>query len=100
MTEIQYLLGKIAEEASEVAQMAIKCANFGLHETRTVDDPTNFSRLAEELDDLEFMCEKLEQAMDREGIDTTVDLPEKDREGRFLKYKQYCVDIGTITPTI
>lgn len=96
MTEIQYLLGKIAEEASEVAQMAIKCANFGLHETRTIDDPTNFSRLAEELDDLQFMCDKLEEAMDRAGIDTTVDLPEKDREARFLKYKQYCVDLGTL----
>lgn len=84
MTEIQYLLGKLAEKASEVAQMAIKCANFGLHETRTVDDPTNFSRLAEELEDLEFMRTKLEAAMDREA--------------RLLKYKQYRVDIGTLCP--
>ena len=98
MTEIQYLLGKIAEEASEVAQMAIKCSNFGLYGTRTADDPTNFSLLSEELVDLEFMCAKLFEAMDRAGIDITVDLPEKDREARFLKYKQYCVDIGTLCP--
>ena len=32
MTKTEYMLSKIAEEASEVAQMASKCLRFGLED--------------------------------------------------------------------
>ncbi|WP_321929869.1 hypothetical protein [Burkholderia cenocepacia] len=45
MTLTQYLLVKIAEEAAEVAQIALKTAHFGLNETQPGRDETNAQRL-------------------------------------------------------
>lgn len=52
MNQEQYLLVKIAEEAAEIAQIALKSAQFGLDET--YQDIDNKGRLYKELDDL--MC--------------------------------------------
>lgn len=52
MTRLQYLLTKLAEECSEVAQMALKSQQFGLEEKRAGQDLTNKERLHEELNDL------------------------------------------------
>lgn len=47
----QYLLGKLAEEAAEVAQIALKAQQFGLHE-RFQEGPSNHRRIRAELNDL------------------------------------------------
>lgn len=86
MTDIEYALRKLAEEAAEVAQMAIKCLNFGLQEVQPGRDETNFSRLAEELSDLDFYAEKLEFAMETVGISTEV-TGNKDRQANYEKYR-------------
>lgn len=52
MKPTQYILSKIAEEAGEVAQMAAKTQQFGLHEVKPGMDISNLERLYHEVDDL------------------------------------------------
>jgi len=51
MTWQQLLLGKLAEEASEVAKIALKCQQFGLNEIRPGQRLTNAERLSAETND-------------------------------------------------
>lgn len=48
----QYLLCKLAEEASEIAQIALKSSYFGLDEVRQGQDLSNRQKLNSEIDDL------------------------------------------------
>lgn len=48
----QYLLIKLAEEASEIAQIALKCSQFGLDEVYPEAGVPNHERLSGELNDL------------------------------------------------
>jgi hypothetical protein len=52
MNADQYHLGKIAEEAVEVAQRALKAQQFGLGEVQPNQDFDNFERLFDEFHDL------------------------------------------------
>lgn len=52
MNKEQFLLLKIAEECTEIAQRALKTAQFGLDEVQNGQDKTNKSRLLEEIGDL------------------------------------------------
>lgn len=59
MSLTQYFLIKIAEEAAEVAQIALKTAHFGLSETQPGRDETNAQRVYAELNDLLAMVHRL-----------------------------------------
>jgi hypothetical protein len=59
MTRLQLLLGKLAEEASEVSQIALKNQQFGLHKTWPGENYTNVERVHYELDDLMAIVEML-----------------------------------------
>jgi len=52
MTRQQYLLTKLAEECSEVAQRALKAAHFGPGEIQPGQPMTNAERLHQEFCDL------------------------------------------------
>jgi len=60
MTRLQLLLGKVAEEAAEVSQRALKAQQFGLDEVQTGQDQTNEQRLHGELIDLRAVIEMVE----------------------------------------
>lgn len=66
MTLKQYLLIKIAEEAAEVAQIALKTAHFGLSETQPGRAETNAERMYGELNDLLAMVHWLGEVSDGE----------------------------------
>lgn len=55
----QFYLLKIAEEASEVAQIALKTAQFGLGEKHPALTETNAQRICAELNDLLAMVHRL-----------------------------------------
>lgn len=57
MNKVQYLLCKLAEEASEVSQIALKSQQFGLEETYI--DESNRERICNELNDLLGVVEVL-----------------------------------------
>jgi hypothetical protein len=61
MTRIQLLLGKVAEECSEIAHRALKAQQFGLDEVQDGQSLNNWERLAGELTDLRAICEMIEQ---------------------------------------
>ncbi len=75
MTRQQYLLIKLAEEASEIAQIALKTAQFGLGEKKPGQDETNIQRVQAEFNDLFAMVEMLNDefscgiAIDHEAIE-------------------------------
>jgi len=52
MNRQQYLLTKLAEEAAEVSQIALKSQVFGLSEVQPNTDVSNASRIYGELNDL------------------------------------------------
>lgn len=52
LTRLQFLLTKLAEEAAEVGQRALKAQQFGLDEGEPGQDETNRQRLHRELHDL------------------------------------------------
>jgi NTP pyrophosphatase (non-canonical NTP hydrolase) len=52
MNRLQYLLTKLAEEAVEVSQIALKTQQFGLEEVCPNLPYTNKQRIYQELDDL------------------------------------------------
>jgi len=52
MDRLQYLLSKLAEEASEVSQIALKSQQFGLDEVYPKVGISNKERIHEELNDL------------------------------------------------
>lgn len=54
MNAQQYILIKIAEEANEVAQRALKAAQFGVDQTEPGQTENNADRLETELLDLGF----------------------------------------------
>jgi hypothetical protein len=59
MSLTQYFLIKIAEEAAEVAQIALKAAHFGLNEIQPGRTKTNAERMYCELNDLLAMVYRL-----------------------------------------
>lgn len=59
MTEIQIILSKIAEEAGEVAQAAMKAQKYGLKNNRITGSVSKAQLLAEESFDLLFAIGKL-----------------------------------------
>ena len=59
MTREQYLLGKLAEEALEVAHMALKCSQFGLTDVWPDQTFTNLERLENEIVDYEGVLQML-----------------------------------------
>ena len=62
----QYLLVKLAEEASEVAQIAIKCSLFGYDSVDPREDTgeTNALKLVKELLDFSAVMTELEDSTD------------------------------------
>lgn len=84
----QYLLVKLAEEASEVAQMAIKCSLFGYDSVDPREDTgeTNALKLFKELLDFSAVMTELEDSTD---IDFDEINPEDYIEMKRLKLKHY-----------
>ena len=62
MNRLQYLLIKLAEEASEISQMALKSSHFGLEEV--YNDEYNKARLQQELTDLNAIVKMLNYEFD------------------------------------
>lgn len=94
MTHEQYLLIKIAEEAGEVSQRALKAAQFGLMEKQSPELEDNTERLIEELCDLYFYIRKLSDQSNyvKELLAMSVchekELYRETKHNKFLTYSQ------------
>lgn len=92
MDMYQFLLIKLAEEASEVAQIALKTAQFGPSELCPGLTLTNVARIHEELNDLLGIVSMLNEM-------ASFDFEEGDhlaKKAKVMKYLQYSVDLGQV----
>lgn len=94
MNQLQHYLTKLAEEGSEVAQIALKTQQFGPREIMPGQPFNNFERAHQELDDLWAMVEELN---DKFGFGYT---PNRERmeakKEKVRKYLGYSIHLGMV----
>ena len=94
MNQLQHLLTKLAEEGSEVAQIALKTQQFGPSESMPGQTLNNFERCHHELDDLWAIVEMLneqfgfEYSPSRERIEV--------KKLKVRKYLGYSIHLGLV----
>jgi hypothetical protein len=90
----QFLLCKIAEEAAELAQIALKAQQFGLSE-RYNNGPSNAERMAAEYTDLVACVAMLNVHLD--GVKITATMAGMDQKAERVKeYAWYSASLGKI----
>jgi len=85
MNKQQYYLMKLAEEAAELAQVALKCAAFGMDEVHPVTLEKNYDALIKEWNDVNACAILVENMDDRFDYDTDAELLEM----KFHKIEKY-----------
>lgn len=94
MNHLQYYLAKLAEEGSEVAQIALKTQHFGPAEVMPGQPLNNFERCHQELDDMWAMVEELNEKF---GFGYT---PSRERmeakKTKVRKYLGYSIHLGMV----
>lgn len=98
MKHWQWLLTKIAEEASELSQIALKTQQFGLFEVRTGQEDSNLVRMAKEYNDLLAHISMLNSYLEKNfGVSISSDfgLQEAKKE-KATQYLQYSVMKGCV----
>jgi NTP pyrophosphatase (non-canonical NTP hydrolase) len=95
MNRKQYLLTKLAEEATEVAQIALKTQQFGMDEQCPGLQFTNKQRIHQELNDLITIVMMLN---DEYGFDFMNDEDHiKNKKVKVNKYYQYSIQCGEVS---
>jgi len=94
MKRIQYLLIKLAEEASEVSQIALKTSQFGMEETCPGLLENNKQRIHSELNDLFGIIEMLN---DEFNFEFKIDSVKSNlKRVKVNKYYEYSKEQGMI----
>lgn len=94
MNQLQHLLVKLAEEGSEVAQIALKTSQFGPSEVMPGQSLNNFQRCHQELDDLLSIVEMLNEQY---GFGYTPDRTRMDaKKLKVQKYLGYSIHLGLV----
>lgn len=95
MDRVQYLLSKIAEEASEISQIALKTQQFGVYEMCPDLEETNVQRINKEFNDLLGVIQLLNKELGVYEIQFNPELVEKKIE-KVEKYYQYSINCGQV----
>lgn len=95
MNKIQYLLVKLAEEASEISQIALKTAQFGVHEQCPGLNETNIQRIDQEFNDLVAIVELINQELNSSEIHICDAFIERKKE-KVNKYYNYSIECGMV----
>ena len=89
----QYLLIKLAEEASEIAQAAIKCSLFGYNskDPREIDGDSNLVKLQKELLDMSVILMELNkmELNNEENINDATFCTEDYMQAKLAKLEYY-----------
>jgi len=97
MTNTQYLLVKLAEEAAEVAQKALKAAHLGMEEVEPDQSFTNAERLQLELDDMHAIVTMLN--MECAFAYTPSLLAVSVKRDKVRRYRDYSIGLGLVKET-
>lgn len=94
MNRLQLLLTKLAEEGSEIAQIALKTQQFGLHEVCPGQPFSNAERTHQEIDDLMAIVEMLN---DEYGFGYEPSRERRDaKKIKVNKYAAYSAELGQV----
>ena len=85
MNKKQYYLIKLAEEAAELSQIAIKCAQFGEYEVHPHTLERNIDGLQKEYNDVVACVLMVEELLQ----DFTTDVYDDTLEAKFEKMEKY-----------
>lgn len=91
----QYLLIKLAEEAAEIAQMALKTAQFGLKETYAPVGKSNIERLNDEFNDLLAAIDMLNEDFGVEHLQRD-DFKVNNKIAKVKHYMSVSQDLGLV----
>lgn len=94
MNQLQFYLTKLAEECSEVAQIALKTQQFGPFESMPGQPHTNFERCHQELDDLYAVIEVLNSKFDFEYRPDRTRIDAK--KEKIIKFLAYSISLGLV----
>lgn len=94
MNRQQYLLNKLAEEAAEVAQIALKAAQFGLTETSPYHTDCNAERVHAELNDVLGIVRMLNEEFNFSFIPDDVAMEAK--KEKVNHYYAYSKQLGEV----
>ena len=94
MDRKQYLLTKIAEEASEIAQIALKTQQFGMYSKHPGETTNNIENLHKEVTDLQAVfrmyCEEVQ-------VDDTIhEFAIQDKISKVERYYQISKQLGEV----
>lgn len=94
MNRTQLLLAKLAEEAAEVSQIALKSAQFGLEERLAGQPYTNAERVNQELTDLMAIVQMLNEEF---GLGFVLD-PQRvlAKMAKVNHYANYSASLGLV----
>lgn len=95
MNRFQYLLTKLAEEASEVSQIALKTQQFGASETMPGQNWTNVQRIHQELNDMLAIVGMLNSEYGFGFYQNEQQIQAK--EEKVEKFFQYSKSLGQVT---
>lgn len=95
MNRIQYLLTKLAEESAEIAQIALKSQQFGVHEICPDLPESNIERVNKEFNDLLGVVAMINMELGYEAL-APVDQFIENKILKVEKYYQYSIDCGQI----
>jgi NTP pyrophosphatase (non-canonical NTP hydrolase) len=93
MNKQQYYLSKLAEEAAELAQAAMKCAQFGMDEMHPVTLQTNLEALNKEFADVVACTFLVAETDERVAIDPDDETLEM-KWAKVEKYREIAVKLG------
>ena len=94
MNRFQFLLTKLAEEASEVSKIALKTQQFGPSERMPGQDLTNVERTHQELNDLFAIVDMLNEEF---GFEFSIDGRHiHDKKKKVNHFYEYSKSLGTV----
>lgn len=94
MNRLQYLLNKLAEEASEVSQIALKTAQFGLEKCKPGQDLTNAQRTHGELNDLLAIVDLLNREFGFGFVPSEISQMQK--QAKVKQFYEYSISCGMV----
>ena len=97
MNYTQFLLIKLAEEAAEISQIALKASQFGLQEKNPKLEWNNVERIYAELNDLLGVVDILNSTSDIEFKFVPNEQAILLKKEKIKKYLQYSVDLGHVS---
>lgn len=95
MNKMQYLLTKLAEEASEIAQIALKTQQFGIDEQCPGLDQTNIQRVDYEFNDLLAVVQLINSELGYTCLFENAGHIRRKQE-KITKYMQYSIECGQV----